>query len=231
MYSSSVQFICAVMSDSLWPHWLQLARLPCPSPPPRACSSSCPSSRWWQWHWTTSLSASNASSSIRSADPWDLSGRAVAAGAPGLPVCCSLPVCLLPIDIKLQLGAEYSLTHNEYWLYMWVEIGCLNHFASSSYYYLFFYSCSSWGKIFWPTKAQSQACVTVLHYQMKVGMKETGLEQGWGKSSLCEGGCSHLHGSNSYITFLSPIKTVLWDIKRPPKADSCGHLVSVWGYL
>ena len=197
MYSSSVQFSHSVVSDSLWPHWLQLARLPCPSPPPRACSSSCPSSRWWQWHWTTSLSASNASSSIRSADPWDLSGRAVAAGAPGLPVCCSLPVCLLPIDIKLQLGAEYSLTHNEYWFYMWVEIGCLNHFASSSYYYLFFYSCSSWGKIFWPTKAQSQACVTVLHYQMKVGMKETGLEQGWGKSSLCEGGSSHLHGSNS----------------------------------
>ena len=34
------------MSDSLQPHGLQLTRLPCPSPVPRACSSSCPSSQW-----------------------------------------------------------------------------------------------------------------------------------------------------------------------------------------
>ena len=32
------------MSDSLWPHGLQHARLPCPSPTPRACSNLCPSS-------------------------------------------------------------------------------------------------------------------------------------------------------------------------------------------
>ena len=30
------------MSDSLWPHGLQHARLPCPSPTPGACSNSCP---------------------------------------------------------------------------------------------------------------------------------------------------------------------------------------------
>jgi len=34
------------MSGSLWPHGLQDARLPCPSPIPRACSNSCPSSQW-----------------------------------------------------------------------------------------------------------------------------------------------------------------------------------------
>ena len=34
------------MSDSLWPHGLQYARLHCPLPTPRACSNSCPSSRW-----------------------------------------------------------------------------------------------------------------------------------------------------------------------------------------
>ena len=34
------------MSDSLWPHGLQDARLPCLSPIPRACSNSCPLS-WW----------------------------------------------------------------------------------------------------------------------------------------------------------------------------------------
>ena len=44
---SSVQFICSVVSDSLQPNRLQHARLPCPSPTPRAYSNSCPSSRWW----------------------------------------------------------------------------------------------------------------------------------------------------------------------------------------
>ena len=34
------------MSDSLRPHGLQRARFLCPSPTPRACSNSCPSSRW-----------------------------------------------------------------------------------------------------------------------------------------------------------------------------------------
>ena len=34
------------MSDSLWPHELQHARPPCPSPTPGVHSDSCPSSRW-----------------------------------------------------------------------------------------------------------------------------------------------------------------------------------------
>ena len=34
------------MSDSLWPHGLQHTRLSCPSPSSRACSNSCPLSRW-----------------------------------------------------------------------------------------------------------------------------------------------------------------------------------------
>ena len=36
----------SVMSDSLQPHGLQHARLPCPSPSPGVCLNSCPSSRW-----------------------------------------------------------------------------------------------------------------------------------------------------------------------------------------
>ena len=39
-------FSLSVMSDSLWPHGLQHARLPCPLPTARACSNSCPLSRW-----------------------------------------------------------------------------------------------------------------------------------------------------------------------------------------
>ena len=39
-------FIGSVVSDSLQPHGLQHARLPCPSLPPRVCSNSCPLSQW-----------------------------------------------------------------------------------------------------------------------------------------------------------------------------------------
>ena len=41
-YRHSVQFSCSVMSNSLWPHGLQHARLPCPSPTFGAYSNSCP---------------------------------------------------------------------------------------------------------------------------------------------------------------------------------------------
>ena len=40
-----VQFNCSVVSDSLRLHGPQHARLLCPSPSPRACSSSCPLSQ------------------------------------------------------------------------------------------------------------------------------------------------------------------------------------------
>ena len=43
---SSVQFSHLVVSDSLWPHELQRARPPCPSPTPGVYRNSCPSSRW-----------------------------------------------------------------------------------------------------------------------------------------------------------------------------------------
>ena len=43
---SSVQFSHSVVSDTLQPHRLQHARLPCPSPAPRVCSNSCPLSQW-----------------------------------------------------------------------------------------------------------------------------------------------------------------------------------------
>ena len=49
-------FSLPVMSDSLWPHGLQHARLPCPSPSPRVC----PSSRSLHWWWHPAISSSNA---------------------------------------------------------------------------------------------------------------------------------------------------------------------------
>ena len=54
---SSVQFSLSAVFDSLRPHGLQHARLPCLSPTPRACSDSCSSSPWC--HPTISSSAFN----------------------------------------------------------------------------------------------------------------------------------------------------------------------------
>ena len=51
----SVQFSHSVVSASLWPHELQHARPPCPSPTPRVYSNSCPAS-WW-YHPAISSSA------------------------------------------------------------------------------------------------------------------------------------------------------------------------------
>jgi len=54
LFFSFLLFSHSVMSDSLWLHGLQHARLPCPSQSPRACSNSCPLNQWC--HATTSSS-------------------------------------------------------------------------------------------------------------------------------------------------------------------------------
>ena len=60
----SVQFSHSVVSDSLPPHGIQHARLPCPLSNPRACSNSHPSS-WW-CHPTISFSVTPFSSCLQS---------------------------------------------------------------------------------------------------------------------------------------------------------------------
>ena len=64
IFIKSVQFSCSVMSNTLWPHGLQHARLSCPSPAPGACSKSCPTS-WW-CHPTISSSVVPFSSCLQS---------------------------------------------------------------------------------------------------------------------------------------------------------------------
>ena len=44
--NGSVQFSHSVVSDSLWPHGLQHARPPCPSPTPGVHPNPCPLSQW-----------------------------------------------------------------------------------------------------------------------------------------------------------------------------------------
>ena len=61
---SSVQFSHTVMSGSLWPHGLQIARPPWPSPTPRVYSNSCPLS--WRCHLTIPSSVVPFSSHLQS---------------------------------------------------------------------------------------------------------------------------------------------------------------------
>ena len=60
----SAQFRSSVVSDYLRPHRLLHTRLPCPSPTPKACSNSCPSSRCC--HPTISSSVTPFSSCLQS---------------------------------------------------------------------------------------------------------------------------------------------------------------------
>ena len=62
--SSSVQFSCSLMPDSLQPHGLQHDRPLCPSLTPRVYSNSCPLSRWC--HQTMSSSFVPFSSCLQS---------------------------------------------------------------------------------------------------------------------------------------------------------------------
>ena len=63
-WSRYCQFSRSVVSNSLWPHGLQHARLPCPSPTAGVCSNSCPLSQWC--HPTISSSVDPFSSCLQS---------------------------------------------------------------------------------------------------------------------------------------------------------------------
>ena len=94
----SIQFSHSVMSNPLRPHGLQRTRLPCPSPTPRACSNSCPSS--WTCHPPTSVSVTPFFSCLQS---FPASGsfpmsQLFAADGQGIGVSASASV--LPMNIQ-----------------------------------------------------------------------------------------------------------------------------------
>ena len=88
------QFSCSVMSDSLQPHGLQHARLPCPSSNPRAYSNSCPLSQWCNptissvVPFSSHLQSFTASGSFQMSQffTWDGQSIGVSASASVLPV-------------------------------------------------------------------------------------------------------------------------------------------------
>ena len=101
---SSVQFSRSVMSNSSWPHGLQHARLPCPSPSPRVYSNSCPLSRWCHpiisssvVPFSSRLQSFPASGSFPMSQLFASGGQriGVSASASVLPICVHLSPALL----------------------------------------------------------------------------------------------------------------------------------------
>ena len=86
------------MSDSLWSHGLQYARPPCPSPTPRACSYSCPLSRWC--HPTISSSVIPFSSCFHSFPALGSFLVSQFFTSSGQSIVVSVPTSVLPINIQ-----------------------------------------------------------------------------------------------------------------------------------
>ena len=101
---SSVQFSDSIVSDSLWPHGLQHARPPCPSPTPGVYSNSWPLSLWC--HPTISSSVIPLSSCLQS---FPASGsfpmsQFFASGGRSIGVSASTSVFLMIIQDWFPLG-------------------------------------------------------------------------------------------------------------------------------
>ena len=121
----SVQFSCSVVSDSLRPHGLQHARFPCPSPTPRACSNSCPSSQWC--HPTISSSVIPFSSCLQSFPEAGSFQISQLFGSSDQRIGASASASVLPMNIQdwfpLRLTGLISLMSNlQFGLFVLMEM-------------------------------------------------------------------------------------------------------------
>ena len=105
-------FSRSVVSDSLRPHGLQHARLPCPSPTPGVCSNSCPLSQWCDLTISSSatpffcIKSFSASGSFPM-NPLFASGSQSTGGA-------SASASVLPVTVQVDFlldGLVYLLAH------------------------------------------------------------------------------------------------------------------------
>ena len=101
----SVQFSCSVVSDSLWPHGLQHAKLPCPSTTSGACSNSCPSIQWCHPAITSSVVPFSCLKSFPASGSFPRS-QCFASGGQSMRVSASASV--LPMNI--QHWSPFGLT-------------------------------------------------------------------------------------------------------------------------
>ena len=92
------------MSDSLQPHELQHARLPCPSLSPRVCSNSCPLSQWYYPAVSSSVTPfPSCLQSFPASGSFPMS-RLLASGHQSIEVSASVSVLPMNIQGWLPLG-------------------------------------------------------------------------------------------------------------------------------
>ena len=101
--SSSVQFRHSVMSDSLQPHGLQHASLPCPSPTPRVYSNSCPLSWWCHTAISSSVVPFSCHQSVPASGSFQMS-QFFASGGQSIGASASASVLLMNIQDWFPLG-------------------------------------------------------------------------------------------------------------------------------
>ena len=123
---SSVQFSW-VMSDSLWPHGLQHARLPSPSPTPGVYSNSCPSSQWC--HPTISSSVTTFSSCLQSFPESGSFQMSQFFTSGGWSIGVSPSASFLPMNIQdwFPLGLTGLISLLSKWLKCILQYHCSNH--------------------------------------------------------------------------------------------------------
>ena len=126
---SSVTKVCL----TLWLHGLQHARLPCPSPSPRVCPSSCPLSQWW--HPTISSSVNPFSSYLQSFPESGCFPVSQLFSSGGQSVGASVPASVLPMNIQgwfpLGLTGLISLLSKGLW-----RVFCFSSAFTLSFIYL-----------------------------------------------------------------------------------------------
>ena len=91
------QFSRSVVSYSLWPHGLQHARLPCPSPTPGVFSNSCPLSQWCHPTISSSVFPLSCLQSFPSSESFPMSQFFTSGGQS---IGASASASVLPVNIQ-----------------------------------------------------------------------------------------------------------------------------------
>ena len=92
-----IQFSRLVVSDSLWPHGLQHARLLCSSPTPGAYSNSCPLSLWCHPTISSSIIPFSCLQSLTASGSFQMSEFFA---SDGQNIGCSASASVLPMNIQ-----------------------------------------------------------------------------------------------------------------------------------
>ena len=105
MLDSSVQFSRSVVSNSLRPHGLQQARLPCPSPFLGAYSNSCPLSQWCHPTISSSVIPFSSLQSFPESGSFQISQFFTSAGQS---IGVSAPASVRPMNIQDWFPLEWT---------------------------------------------------------------------------------------------------------------------------